>query len=75
VSAKAKRVAPGSPQIGSSTATIAPGASATLRFTLTRTARAALRRAGKLKAKVAITARHGDQVSTRTVQLTITRKR
>lgn len=73
VAAKARRLAPGSPQIGASTATIAPGTSATIRFGLTKTARSTLRRTGRLKAKVAISAGHADQVTTRTVQLTIKR--
>jgi hypothetical protein len=73
VAAKARRAAPGSPQIGASTATIAPGAAATIRFALTKTARAALRRSGRLKARVAISARHADRVTTRTLQLTIKR--
>ncbi len=75
VVARARRVAPGSPQIATSTTTIAAGKSATIRFTLSRTARTALRRAGRLNARVTITARHADQARTRTVRLTITRKR
>jgi hypothetical protein len=73
VTARAKRVAPGTPQIGAAKLTIAPGRSATIRFTLTRTARAALRRAGRLSARVAITARHAGETRTRTIQLTIRR--
>jgi hypothetical protein len=75
VAAKVRRLAPGNPQIGASTAAIAPGASATIRFTLTKTARAKLRRSGRLRARVAITARHGAQVTARSVQLTIVRPR
>jgi hypothetical protein len=74
VASKVRRLAPGSPQIGTSTATIAQGTSATIRFTLTKPARAQLRRS-RLSARVAITARHGAQATTRSVQLTITRPR
>jgi hypothetical protein len=73
VVARATRVAPKSPRIGTRTTTIAPGKSGTVSFTLTTSARAKLRRDRRLTANVAITARHGDRMSTRTVRLTIKR--
>ncbi len=74
VTATARRIAPGRPRIATASPTIAPGKSATIRFKLNATARAALRR-GQIKATVAITARHGGATSRRTLQLTLKRKR
>ena len=73
VTATATRSAPGSPRIASARSTIAPGRTATLRFTLTRSARAALRRSGRLKGRVRITAAQSGRTSRRTIQLTLVR--
>ena len=62
-------------RIGSTTSTIAAGKSATVRFRLTSSARARLRRLRTVKATLAITAKHGSASATRTVQLTLKRAR
>jgi hypothetical protein len=74
VAAKARLVAGGGP-LGAFAKTLAPGASTTIRFRLTKTARARLKRRGRLKATVKIEARHGSVVRTRSVGVTITRSR
>ncbi|MDX6678478.1 MAG: serine protease [Solirubrobacteraceae bacterium] len=67
------RPAAGGRQIGVSIKTVAAGASATISFRLTKSARTALRRRGSLKASVRIEARQGSVLKTRTVTLTIRR--
>jgi hypothetical protein len=75
VTAKVDRAGVVNPVIAMATSTIAAGKRATIRFTLNRSARARLRRRGRLAARVRITARHGALVRRRTVQLTLRRAR
>ncbi len=75
VSLTAKLVSGRKTQIGTATRTIAAGKSATIGFRLNASARARLRRLGRIKASAAITARHGSAQAKRTVQLTINRRR
>jgi Subtilase family len=75
VTATARLAGGAKSRIGSSTATIAAGKSATIRFRLTSSARARLRRNATVKATVAIVAKHGSASARRTVQLTLKRQR
>jgi subtilisin family serine protease len=73
VAAKVRPAAGGAP-IGTFAKTLAAGASTTIRFRLTKRARAKLKQRGRLKATVKIEARHGSVVRTRSVSVTITRR-
>ncbi len=75
MSATARLAGGAKSRIGSATSTIAAGKSATIRFRLTSSARARLRRLRTVKATLAITAKHGSASATRTVQLTLKRAR
>ncbi|MEA2139440.1 MAG: serine protease [Solirubrobacteraceae bacterium] len=73
VTATVRPLAGGAP-VGAFAKTVAAGASTTIRFRLTKKARATLKRRGRLKATVRIEARHGAAAATRTVSVTITRR-
>jgi len=73
VRAKARPAAGGAP-VGTFSKTVVAGASATISFRLTKSARATLRRRGQLKMVVKIEARHGNALATRSVSVTITRR-
>jgi serine protease len=70
VTVKARRK---STQLASRTLKVAAGETASIRFTLERKARRALRRSGRFDATVLLTARHGDRSRTRTLQITLKR--
>ena len=75
LSATARLTGGAKSRIGSATSTIAAGKSATVRFRLTSSARARLRRLRTVKAALAITAKHGSASTTRTAQLILKRAR
>ncbi len=67
--------AAGRSRIGGVSFDLEPGRSARLRFKLTKKAQKSLGRRGQLRATVTITARHGMQVSVRTLRVKLTSKR
>jgi hypothetical protein len=69
-----RRAGAGNAILGKATLSVQPGRTATIRFTLTRAARALLKRKGTLKATARITARQASLASTRTLRLTLKRR-